>query len=491
MLIVGAVVFGMVLAGGLKLTPASLSAPETPAAKPAAVSVPLPSFADLAESALPAVVSIDAVTIEKGQRDRGDGEDPFEFFFGPRRRPQQRPDDGGEQQPEEFRSDAGGSGFVISPDGYIVTNNHVVEGATRVEVHIGDRRLPAVIKGTDATTDLALLKIDDGNNLRYLQLGDSDRLRVGEWVMAIGNPLLLEGTVTVGVVSAKGRSIGINDRSFENFIQTDAAINRGNSGGPLLNVNGEVVGINTAMNWGANSIGFAVPVNTLKDILPQLREKGRVSRGYLGINVGNLDPDQAAAFGLTSKDGALVASVDPDTPAGKAGVEHGDVILQVDGHKVKTTRDLIDYVSRRGPGATVTLTLVRNGKTMERPVKLGERPSPEAEKEAPEENSPSGVRWLGLDYQNLTPVLRNAHGIPGDVQGVFVSDVGAASPLYDKGVRPGDVITEVNGESVSGVAQFEKALAGMKSGSFLRLYLRRFDPRSPRAVGYFAIVRVP
>src|SRR5436190_7743642 len=277
-LIFGAVVFGMVLAGGLNLTPAGFSAPQPSAASPAAVTLPngqtVPSFADLAELTLPAVVSIDAVTIEKGRRDREGGQgDPFEFFFGPRGRnprmqPQPQEPGGGEDegQPQEFRSDSGGSGFVISADGLIVTNFHVVKGASKVTVHVGERRLQAEIKGTDPATDLALLKVEAGGGLKYLPLGDSERLRVGEWVMAIGNPLLLEQTVTVGVVSAKHRRIGISDTSFENFVQTDAAINFGNSGGPLINASGEVIGINTAINNGANSIGFAVPVNTLREI---------------------------------------------------------------------------------------------------------------------------------------------------------------------------------------------------------------------------------
>ena len=500
-LIFGAVVFGMVLAGGLNLTPAGFSAPQS-AASPAAVTLPngqtVPSFADLAELTLPAVVSIDAVTIEKGRRDREGGQgDPFEFFFGPRgRNPRMQPQEPGggddDGQPQEFRSDSGGSGFVISADGLIVTNFHVVKGASKVTVHVGERRLPAEIKGTDPATDLALLKVEAGSGLKYLPLGDSERLRVGEWVMAIGNPLLLEQTVTVGVVSAKHRRIGISDTSFENFVQTDAAINFGNSGGPLINSSGEVIGINTAINNGANNIGFAVPVNTLREILPQLRDKGRVSRGYLGIRIGNLDEEQAQAFGLDSPEGALVASVDPQTPAAQSGVEHGDVIVAVDGIKVKETRDLINYVSNKGPGATVSLDILRGGKHLDRKVKLGERPGTDDEPEAPSEKRARGIQWMGIDYQELTSALRGGHGIPSDVEGVFVADVTASSPLVDKLVRPGDVITEVNGQTIKSVADFEKAVGEVKSGAFLRLYLRRFDPRDPKVVnGFFAIVRVP
>src|SRR5262249_10534186 len=243
----------------------------------------------------PAVVSIQAATIEKGDNNRvphrggrggrgGNGVDPFEFFFGPRQRPHSR-----DRQPEEFRSDAGGSGFVVSPAGLVVTNYHVVEGATEVKGHLNDRDYTAQVKGTDPSTDIALLKIDAGHDLRYVELGDSDAVRVGDWVMVVGNPLNLDKTVTTGVISAKGRSIGItSDAWFENFIQTDAAINFGNPGGPLLGLQGRVIGIATAINYGAENIGFAVPVNTLKQVLPQLEAKGKVSRGYLGIRVGNL-----------------------------------------------------------------------------------------------------------------------------------------------------------------------------------------------------------
>jgi len=497
LLVFAAVVFGLVLAGGFDFTPTGLAAPEpaaVPAPRPGSMPIQaLPSFADLAEAVLPAVVSIDAVTIERGRGGRSPrGVDPFEFFFGPRR---QRPDGQGPEErgedPEEFRSDSGGSGFVISADGLIVTNNHVVQGATRLQVHLGDRFYAAEVKGTDPATDIALIKIDAGRDLVHLRLGDSDSLRVGDWVVAIGNPLLLEQTVTVGVVSAKGRQIGINDRSFENFIQTDAAINRGNSGGPLVSLSGEVVGIATAMNWGAENIGFAVPVNTLKVVLPQLREKGRVSRGYLGVTVGEVDHETAEAFGLESQEGALVATVEEGTPSEKAGIEHGDVIVEVDGRKVVRTRDLIDYVSAKGPGAKVTLSIIRDGKRIEKQVDLGERPALEPEEEAETSEGASGIEWLGLEYQDLTPGLRGNHGIPASVDGIFVSDVAASSPLFEEGVRPGDIIAEVNGRPVAGVDAFEDLVKNAPAGSFLRLYLRRFDPRGGRGGAFFAIVRVP
>jgi len=494
-LLAGAVAFGMVLAGALDLSPVGLAAPaaspasSTAAAPGASAGSPVPfgSFADLAEHVLPAVVSIDAQTIAQNHPPVGRNEqDPFEFFFGPRNRRRQ-------DSPREFRSDAGGSGFVVSADGFVVTNNHVIEGATKIRVRLEGRDFDAELKGTDPATDLALLKLDVGRPLTWLPLGDSDALRVGESVMAIGNPLALGSTVTVGVVSAKGRAIGLTrDTSFENFIQTDAAINRGNSGGPLVNTKGEVVGIATAMNWGAENIGFAVPVDTLKAVLPQLREKGRVSRGYLGVNIQNLGWDRAQAFGLKEPGGALVTTVVDGSPAEKAGVHHGDVIQEVDGRKIKETRELIDYISSRPPGETVALEVLRDGKPLQLEVKLTERESSGDVESEDDDSTPSGVDWLGLDYQDLVSGLRQNLGVPSDVEGVVVREVAASSPLYDEGVASGDVITEVNGQPIRDAESFEREVAKAASGSYLRLYLRRFDPRGRgNGAGFFAIVRVP
>ncbi len=513
-LVVGAVLFGMVLAGGLELTVPGVAQPQTAQLSATQLAAThseitgLPSFADLAEAVDPAIVSIQAATIERGNNRNRGGIDPFEFFFGPRGRPdgqQQQDENEGEgvpgrpqrpQTPQEFRSDSGGSGFVISRDGLVVTNYHVIEGASRVTVHLGDRDYPAEVKGADSATDIALLKIDAGNSLRYLELGDSDRVRVGDWTMVVGNPLSLDKTVTTGVVSAKGRSIGINDISFENFIQTDAAINFGNSGGPLINLRGEVVGIATAINFGAENIGFAVPVNTLKEILPQLRDKGKVSRGYLGIEVGNLDYNTARSFGLDTAAGALVNTVVSGQPAERAGLRHGDIILSVDGRPVKTTRDLISYVSAKGPGASVTLEVLRDGKRTDREVKLGERPeqSESEEAEAEPEGEP-GIDWLGIEYQNLTPNLRGTYSLPEEARGVVVTEVGPSSPLYDQNLRSAggviNVITEVNGRAVNGVADFENLVRAVPSGSFLRFYVQQYGRRGERGAAFFAVVQAP
>jgi serine protease Do len=515
LLVLGAVVFGMVLAGGLGMTvpgmtqqsDTTLSATHA-AENTATTTHGLPSFADLAEAVDPAIVSIQASTIEKATRGRGgrrgqggqggqNGVDPFEFFFGPRGRGQGQDDDGAQpqqqqQQPEDYRSEAGGSGFVISRDGLIVTNNHVIEGASDIKVHLGDRDYTAKVKGADAATDLALLKIDAGTSLKYLELGDSDRARVGDWVMVIGNPLNLNKTVTTGVISAKGRSLGINDVSFENFLQTDAAINFGNSGGPLVNLQGQVVGVASAINYGAENIGFAVPVNTLKEILPQLRDKGKVSRGYLGISIINLDWPHAQAFGLTSTDGALVGDVVSGTPAADAGIQHGDIITAVDGHHIKTTRDLIEYVAAKGPHATVTLTVLRDGKSANHDVKLSERPPLNQQASAEDkQDGNSGINWLGLQYQDISQSIRSTYGLPAGVSGVLVTDVAATSPLYDQAVRPGNIISEVNGQPVKNVADFERLVQSAKSKSYIRLYTLRFGRRGESLPPFFAVVQVP
>ncbi|MFQ5526789.1 MAG: Do family serine endopeptidase [Thermoanaerobaculia bacterium] len=481
LLVFGAVVFGMVLAGGLDLTTRSVSSPSSapwPAAdeEPSlAVSNGFPDFAELAERVSPSVAAIEAHSFERASSRRRS--DPFEFFFGPRRRRDQPESD---DEGREFRQDSGGSGFVITADGLVITNNHVIDGADELKVHLGDKTFDAVVKGRDPATDLALLQVDSDKPLDFLPLGNSDQVRVGEWVMAIGSPGGLVDTVTVGVVSAKGRRINISreTQSFENFIQTDAAINFGNSGGPLVNLRGQVVGINTAINYGAENIGFAVPVNTLRQVLPALRDEGRVRRGYLGVGVNDLDRDAAEAFGLTSTDGAMVTQVMPGQPADKAGINHGDIVLGVDGEPIQNTRELIDYVSSKAPGEAVELDVLRNGKRLNRTVELAERPSEGDEQPEAEDEGASGIEWLGIRYQNLTPGLRESHGLPSSLAGVWVTSVSPRSPLYDEGVvqtqRVITVITEVNGESVNNVTEFEDKIRDAQAGSRLRIYLRRF-----------------
>src|SRR5437016_1498569 len=399
-IIIASVAFGIVVSADLGLMKKSnaQSAPIQTSSGPV-VSVTIPSFADVASRVMPAVVSITSTEVIKTSdlRKNHPFVDPFEFFFpnpNQQRRPQGRQQQAPDEEDDERKQVAGGSGFIISPDGYILTNNHVVENSSKVQVHYGadengngGHTVDAKIIGRDTSTDIALLKIED-HNLPNLNLGDSDRIRKGDWAIAIGNPFQFENTLTVGVISAKGRSLGLSEatRSFENFIQTDAAINFGNSGGPLININGEVVGINTAIRGGgAQGIGFATPINTAKRLLPMLKS-GKVIRGYLGMSIREVDEQAKEGFGLSEARGALVQRVEPGKPADQAGVKAGDVVIDVDGHPVNTNRDLIDYVSYLPVGSTVKITLIRDGQRKTVTAKTAERPL-EGEQT---DNEPSG-----------------------------------------------------------------------------------------------------
>ncbi|HET9795881.1 MAG TPA: Do family serine endopeptidase [Thermoanaerobaculia bacterium] len=495
-LIAGAVIFGVVLASSTNWTPVTSAQHVTHGATGHPTSMTLPSFADIASEALPSVVSITSTDIVKGPRrmgaqgfggdgDGGGGGDPFQFFFG-----FPHPGQGDDQQ--EHKEEAGGSGFIISEDGYILTNNHVVENGQKIEVKVGDQHTyKAKVVGTDPATDIALLKIDAKEKLTAINLGDSDRLRVGDWVMAIGDPWAFDKTVTVGVVSAKGRrnlTLDPNANSFENFIQTDAAINFGNSGGPLIDVDGQVIGINTAIYRPAQNIGFAVPINTAKAILEQLKTRGKVTRGFLGVNIRNIDEDNMRAFGLTTLNGALVESVESDSPAEKAGVLHGDVIVRVDDREVKDTQDLIGYVSAKAPGSKVRLTLLREGKSRTVTVDLGERHGETAENSAAPDKEKDGSREkIGLSVQDLTGQARQYYRIDPAVTGVLVTGVSEVSAAADAGLAEGDVITEVNGRKVGTAAELSKIVRDAKKGDYLRFYVRRFRPRP---VSFFAIVKV-
>lgn len=495
-LIAAAVVFGMVVASSVNITPRSEAQREAAPAARARAAVAAPSFADIAQEAMPSVVSITSTDIVKGAQGRrnvnpfgGEG-DPFEFFFG------QPPGGGGQrrgQQPddEEHKQVQGGTGFIISDDGYIVTNNHVIDGADKIEVRINNKeKYTAKLVGRDTATDLALLKVETKQRLVPIPLGDSEKLRVGEWVMAIGDPLAFDKTVTVGVVSAKDRSGLTGDpatRSFENYIQTDAAINFGNSGGPLINVAGEVIGINTAIFRPAQNIGFAVPVNTLKLILPQLRDKGKVTRGFLGINIVNVDADRAAAFNLKTEEGAFVESVEPGKPADKAGVKPGDTIVKVDGVTVKDTRDLIGYVSGKAPGSKVQLNVVRDGKDVALTAALAERKDDSAGKSDPGKvASDDSHERIGIQVTELTPQMRQMQRIKADVDGLVVVRVKEVSPAADAGIQEGDIITQVNGQKVGTTEEFGKLIGRAKKGDFLKLYV--FSPRAN--VSRFALVKI-
>lgn len=472
--VVAAILFGMLLSGGLNLT--QQASADRPQAAPAAAfdGMVLPDFVDLADHVIPSVVSVysDEVQDPSEQR-RGMPNDPFHFFFGPR-------GEGGDAEPRVRRSS--GSGFFISAEGEILTNHHVVADADKILIRLADdSRLRAEVVGIDPATDIALLKIvDPDREFIPLALGDSQALRVGEWVLAAGNPLDMADTVTVGVVSAKGRALGLSaeSQSFENFIQTDAAINFGNSGGPLVNLRGNVVGINTAINAAGQNIGFAVPIDVAKRILPQLREKGRVVRGYLGVSVANIGRDDAAAFGLPNTDGALVQEVVDGHAAAKAGVRHGDVIVSVDGENITDTRELIDTVSAMPPGEKVELGVVRNGKKQTITVTLEERDSDAAAAVPGEGPADEGdvFERVGVTVGELSPVMRQNFRIEEGIEGVVVTRVRPLSPASEQGMTPGLVITEANGDPITSPAELRTVVKNVGEGGYLRLYV--FIPRA-------------
>lgn len=481
-IVIASVAFGVLVTADLGFmrksnaqTTSSVSTPQGPV-----TSVTIPSFADVASRVMPTVVSITSTEIvhQSDMRRRG-GIDPFDFFFPDPRNPHRGPGNGDDERPQR----SGGSGFIISPDGYILTNNHVVEGASRVDVHYGadengngGRTVPAKIIGRDPATDIALVKIDVGKNLPYVSLGDSDRIRKGDWAIAIGDPFQLENTLTVGVISAKGRALGFSEetRSFENFIQTDAAINFGNSGGPLLNINGEVIGINTAIRGGgAQGLGFATPINTAKRLLPQLK-KGKVTRGYLGMTITEVGEDAREAFNLPADThGAIVQNVTPGKPADLAGIQHGDVITEIDGKQIRNNRDLIDTISYLPVGSEVKIGLLRNGRRQTVTARTAERPLETADSGDNSTNPVEPARnKLGISVQDVTPQLRQTYGLPDSVRnGVVVTSVKPVSAAADANIGEGDVITEVQGQPVKDSADFRAAIDHLRSGSKARMYV--------------------
>ncbi|HEY0159801.1 MAG TPA: Do family serine endopeptidase [Thermoanaerobaculia bacterium] len=501
-IVIASVAFGILISADLGLMRTSKA--QTVSA-PAGANVPavtIPSFADVAARVMPAVVSVRSTEIVRAsdQRRRNFGIDPFEFFFPDPSDPRRRGGEGDTPDDDERRQTSGGSGFIISPDGYIVTNNHVIEGATKVDVHYGadengagGRTVPAKIVGRDPATDLALLKIDIGNDLPWIRMGDSDRIRKGDWAIAIGHPFTFENTLTVGVISAKGRSLGLSREtsSFENFIQTDAAINFGNSGGPLLNIAGEVVGINTAIRGGgAQGIGFATPVNTAKTLLPQLKT-GKVTRSYLGMSIAEVTEETREAFDLPEARGALVQFVEEGKPAARAGVKHGDVIVEIDGKPVRNNRELIDYISYRPVGSEVRLTIIRNGQRQTLTARTAQRPAEGGDEEEETEAAAEPVRdKLGLTVQNLTENLREQYNIPESLRGVVVTDVKNVSPAGEANISEGEVITEVQGQRVTNVAEFRAAVDRLRSGQRVRMYVAT-PQRGGEPISTYRILTTP
>ena len=437
---------------------ASVSAPSETAMVPA-------NFSELAEKVRPGVVNIQVVkkikNVDFGFPNHfgnpfGD-KNPFGDFFGPF-------SEG--NPPRGFEQRGIGSGFVMNREGYILTNNHVVENADQIKVKLANgTEYDGKLIGGDSKTDLALVKVPGSSDLQPLNLGNSDVIKVGSWVVAVGSPFGLEQTVTAGIVSAKGRVIGSGP--YDNFIQTDASINPGNSGGPLINMKGEVVGVNTAIIASGQGIGFAIPINMVKEIAPQLQEKGHVTRGWLGVSIQEVTPELAKSFGLKEKKGALVAQVVPGSPAEKAGIEQGDLITGFDGKEIAESKDLPRIVASTPVGKTVTIKLSRNGKVMDQQVKVGEM-----EEKAEVSKAPSSNKSLGITVQNLTPEIAKGLGLKKET-GVVVTGVQPGSPAADAGIQTGDVIREVNRKPVKDLDDFIQKIEKAKDQDNVLLLLQR------------------
>lgn len=440
------------------------------------------SFADLAEDLTPLVVNISTISRVEVRRPNfpqfGPGS-PFEDFLKPFQ-------DREQEEPTEREARSLGSGFVIGPEGYIVTNNHVIDEAEEITVRFSDdREYKAEVIGTDPEGDLALLKIDAGRKLPYAKWGDSDKIRVGDWVMAIGNPFGLGGTVTAGILSARHRNI--NAGPFDDYLQTDASINRGNSGGPTFNMDGEVIGVNTAIlspTGGNVGIGLAIPASQAKYIVNQLKEKGKVERGYLGVGAQNVSKDIAESLGLKNAKGALVSSVSAGGPGEKAGLQPGDVIIELDGKKVESLNKLLLMLARSEVGATVPVKVVRGGKEKTLKVTLAERPGRDVIAAASDssrkgETSKTSA-LLGMQLKDLSDEEMEGLGLAGKTSGPVVTRVKQGTDAARKGLQPGDIIDQANGVKVTSVkdveAQVEKVSA-MKDRDMilLRIYKQAED----------------
>lgn len=413
------------------------------------------TVAKLVERLKPAVVNISVTQLVKQEIPQGfGGEDPFgDFwrrFFG-------------NQEPKEFKRKGLGSGFIINKDGYIVTNNHVVQKAKDITVILYNKeQYPARVVGTDPKTDIALIKIEPKGTLASVPLGDSDALKEGESVLAIGNPFGLAETVTSGIVSAKGRVIGAGP--YDDFIQTDASINPGNSGGPLMNYHGEVVGINTAIVATAQGIGFAVPINMAKDVLLQLKDKGKVTRGWLGISIQEVTPELSRSFGLKEERGALVSDVLPGGPAEKAGFKRGDVILEVNGKLIKDYHELPRMIASMSPGEKVTFKVLRDGREQAFPAEIGELKEEEAAKPLD-----SLQRQLGISLQQVTPEIAAELGMKR-AEGLVVTNVEPNSLASEAGFQRGDVILEVDRIPVNSLKDFTETIQKADKTMLFLLY---------------------
>jgi serine protease Do len=437
------------------------------------------SFADLAEQFSPAVVNITTSSMVAASAEEGpmvpEGS-PFEEFFR-----EFRDRNGGPREPR--RSEALGSGFVISADGYIVTNNHVIEGADEIKVELfAGKTLDAKLVGTDPKTDIALLKVESDTPLPFVQFGNSDLMRVGDWVMAMGNPLGQGFSVSAGIVSARGREL---QGTYDDFIQTDAAINRGNSGGPLFNMDGQVIGVNTAIlspNGGSIGIGFSMASNVVSKVVDQLKQYGETRRGWLGVKIQDVSPDVAEAMGLTEAKGALVTDV-PDGPAKDAGMKAGDVVTTFNGTAIKSVRDLTRTVADSPVGAAVPVLVMRDGKEVELKVTLGRREDAEAAEPIPaaaKPEEPKEQELLGVTLSPLSADMVEQLGLDAGTEGLVVTKVDEASQAFEKGLRAGDVITEAGQQPVATLKDLEARITEAKDGgrkSLLLLVRREGNPR--------------
>ena len=450
-------------------------------------------IADLAEKLLPGVVNISSSQTVKTE---GRGMEmpafppgsPFEQFFKDfmernQRQPGQRP---GGNQPQR-KAQSLGSGFIIDPSGIVITNNHVIDGADEITVILQDNTsLKAKLVGRDERTDIAVLKVESDKPLPAVAFGDSDKSRVGDWVLAIGNPFGLGGSVTAGIVSARGRNI--DQGPYDNFIQTDAAINKGNSGGPLFNMDGEVIGINTAIyspSGGSIGIGFSIPSNMARNVVAQLRDFGKARRGWLGVRIQQVSPDLAESVGLKDAAGAMVAGVNDDGPADRAKLKSGDIILKFNGQAVKEMRNLPLIVAQTEIGKAVPLTIWRDGKEVTLKVTVGELPDDQKQAAGPERKPPgkaTELAGLGVKLAELTDDLRGKYQIGADQKGVVITEVEAGTPAAERGLKAGDVIVEVAQEEVKTPADVSERIEKARKASRKSVLMLVQSGDSPRFI---------
>jgi serine protease Do len=455
--------------GARERTNASAATPETIQSSPAASS-PVDglssAFERVAKLVEPGVVNISTEQVIHSNglngfrqdqfEDMFGGNSPFGFFFN---------------QPRDLKQKSLGSGLIVDPRGYILTNNHVVNNATKIKVKLQDgRSLDGKVVGTDEATDLAVIKVN-ASNLPTLKLANSDQVKVGEWVLAFGSPFGLEQTMTAGIISAKGRAIGEGD--YNNFLQTDAAINPGNSGGPLVNLQGEVVGINTmilSQSGGFQGVGLAIPGAMADNVYKQLITSGKVTRGWLGVSIQEITPELAKSFNLDGAKGVLVADVKPGSPAAKAGLRSGDVIIEYNGKETKNPRDLSMAVADTKVGVPAKLTVLRGGKTMSMEIAVGEKPAERAENNSPVERQDHAK--LGLTVENVDPDSARQLNLSSQ-KGALVTDVQEGSPADEGGLRAGDVIRELNHKPISNVSDLQSVVSNLKQGSTVLLNVVR------------------